>query len=123
MQFITGATTSSLFTVVMLNINPNLFSLLTTSPQLCGTLLTDLNPHASATVQASYNLVRCIMAGIGIAVQQPLSNAAGSGWCFGVFAIVMLLALPPSIWIKRCGLCWRKAKADTEKTPEKGSQV
>jgi len=92
--------------------NTNLFPPLTISSQLCGTLLTDLNPDASATVQASHNLVRCIMAGIGIAIQQPLANVAGSGWCFGVFGIVMLLALPLSILIKRCGLRWRKEKQD-----------
>ncbi|KAK4186218.1 major facilitator superfamily domain-containing protein [Podospora australis] len=89
MQFLTGATTSSIFT-------------------LCGTLLTDLNPHASATVQASYNLVRCIAAGIGIAVQQPLADTAGSGWCFGIFSIIMLLAAPLAVVTRTRGMSWRK---------------
>ncbi|KAL2024347.1 hypothetical protein VTK56DRAFT_8829 [Thermocarpiscus australiensis] len=91
MQFLTGATTASIFT-------------------LCGTLLTDLNPHASATVQASYNLVRCLGAGAGIAAQQPLADAAGPGWCFGVFALMMLLAVPLVLVLKRYGLEWRKEK-------------
>ena len=76
--------------------------------KLCGTLLTDLNPQASATVQASYNLVRCIGAGAGIAVQQPLTDAIGLGWCFGVFSAVMLLAVPLAMALKRCGLGWRR---------------
>lgn len=79
--------------------------------QLCGTLLTDLNPNASATVQASYNLVRCLGAGAAIAAQQPLADAAGSGWCFGVFAIIMLMALPLSMLIEKRGLEWRRTKA------------
>lgn len=85
--------------------------------------LTDLNPHASATAKASYNLVRCIMAGIGIAFQQPLANAAGTGWCFGVFAIMMLLALPLSVLAKTRGLSWRKERISAERTPEKPSHV
>ncbi|KAK3497326.1 uncharacterized protein B0T23DRAFT_81081 [Neurospora hispaniola] len=77
---------------------------------LCGTRLTDLNPHASATVQASYNLVRCLGAGAAIAAQQPLADAAGSGWCFGVFAIIMLMASPLAVLIEKRGLEWRRAK-------------
>ncbi|KAH6631002.1 major facilitator superfamily domain-containing protein [Chaetomium sp. MPI-SDFR-AT-0129] len=93
MQFITGATTSSIFT-------------------LCGTLLTDLNPDASATVQASYNLVRCIGAGTGIAVQEPIARALGVGWCFGMFSIVILAAIPLAVAIKRKGLGWRREQTD-----------
>ncbi|SPN99772.1 related to antibiotic resistance protein [Cephalotrichum gorgonifer] len=89
MQFISGAATSSIFT-------------------LCGTLLTDLNPHASATVQASYNLVRCIGAGAAIASQQPLADAIGLGWCFGIFAIIMLCAGPLVILLKKRGMAWRR---------------
>ncbi|OIW26367.1 MFS general substrate transporter [Coniochaeta ligniaria NRRL 30616] len=81
-----------------------------TTIKLCGTLLTDLNPHASATVQASYNLVRCLGAGVGIAVQQPLTDAAGLGWCFGVFSVVMLLATPLAMALRRCGLGWRRER-------------
>ncbi|CCC07999.1 hypothetical protein SMACR_01563 [Sordaria macrospora] len=92
LQFLTGAATSSIFT-------------------LCGTLLTDLNPNASATVQASYNLVRCLGAGAAIAAQQPLADAADSGWCFGVFAIIMMMGLPLSMLIEKQGLEWRRAKA------------
>ncbi|KAL3480159.1 major facilitator superfamily domain-containing protein [Aspergillus californicus] len=89
MQFISGASTSSIFT-------------------LCGTLLTDLNPTASATVQASYNLVRCLGTGAAIAAQQPLAEAIGIGWCFGFFAFMMLAAGPLAVLLKRCGMGWRQ---------------
>ncbi|KAI9375237.1 major facilitator superfamily domain-containing protein [Aspergillus egyptiacus] len=92
MQFITGATTSSIFTI-------------------CGTLLTDLNPEASATVQASYNLVRCIGSGAAIASQQPLADAAGVGWCFGFFAFIMLSAAPMAMISKKCGPRWRRQRS------------
>ncbi|MCV5153756.1 hypothetical protein OFC46_28100, partial [Escherichia coli] len=59
---------------------------------------------------ASYNLVRCLGAGAAIAAQQPLADAAGSGWCFGVFAIVMLMASPLAMLIEKRGLEWRRAK-------------
>ncbi|KAK1634045.1 major facilitator superfamily domain-containing protein [Colletotrichum phormii] len=88
MQFISGATTSSIFTI-------------------CGTLLTDLNPKASATVQASYNLVRCIGAGAAIAAQQPLTNATGLGWSFGMFSLIMLFAAPLAMLLEKRGLGWR----------------
>ncbi|KXH43049.1 hypothetical protein CSIM01_01803 [Colletotrichum simmondsii] len=89
MQFISGATTSSIFTI-------------------CGTLLTDLNPKASATVQASYNLVRCIGAGAAIAAQQPLTNATGLGWSFGIFSLIMLFAAPLAMLLRKKGLRWRE---------------
>ncbi len=115
MQAITGATTSSIFTV---RIEISLSVILDTDQitrQLCGTLLTDLNPHASATVQASYNLVRCLMAGAGIGIQQPLADAAGVGWCFGVFAIIMLLALPLAMLTTNRGLKWRKQQQEKKR--------
>ncbi|KXH26488.1 hypothetical protein CSAL01_05411 [Colletotrichum salicis] len=84
MQFISGATTSSIFTI-------------------CGTLLTDLNPKAAAMVQASYNLVRCIGAGATIAAQQPLTNATGLGWSFGMFSLIMLFAAPLAMLLKQRG--------------------
>ncbi|KAF6785041.1 hypothetical protein CMUS01_16583 [Colletotrichum musicola] len=74
---------------------------------ICGTLLTDLNSHASATVQASYNLVRCIGAGAAIAGQQPLTDATNSGWCFGVFALIMLFAAPLAFLLETRGHQWR----------------
>ncbi|KAK8016749.1 hypothetical protein PG993_014938 [Apiospora rasikravindrae] len=78
---------------------------------MCGTLLTDLNPTVSATVQASYNLVRCIGAGVGIAIQQPLDDAVGPGWCFGIYAIVLLLEIPFGYVLLKHGQRWRQPKS------------
>jgi hypothetical protein len=68
----------------------------------------DLNPHASATVQASYNLVRCIGTGAAIASQQPLIDAIGLAWCFGFFALIMLSAGPLAMVLQRSGPKWRR---------------
>ncbi|KAK3939309.1 major facilitator superfamily domain-containing protein [Diplogelasinospora grovesii] len=94
MQFISGAATSSIFT-------------------LCGTLLTDLNPKASATVQASYNLVRCLAASAAIACQQPLADAVGLGWCFGIFGTIMLCAGPLAMVLQKKGMGWRRQKQES----------
>ncbi|KAL9033781.1 MAG: hypothetical protein Q9214_007346, partial [Letrouitia sp. 1 TL-2023] len=51
MQSITGGTPVAIFVI-------------------CGGLLTDLNPDRSATVQASYNLIRCALGGAGVAIIQ-----------------------------------------------------
>ncbi|KEY66280.1 hypothetical protein S7711_02745 [Stachybotrys chartarum IBT 7711] len=95
MQFISGGATSSIFTI-------------------CGTLLTDMNPNASATVQASYNILRCVGAGVSIAAQQPLADAVGLGWCFGVFGIIMMMAAPLGWILKRYGMAWRNCSARPE---------
>ena len=55
------------------------------------------------------------MAGAGIGIQQPLADAADEGWCFGVFAILMLLALPLSVLTSNRGLKWRKRKQEKER--------
>ena len=73
----------------------------------CGTLITDLNPDRSATVQASYNLVRCLMNAAGVAALQPMIDNVGVGWCFTVFAAIGALCIP-SLWLLRSrGLAWR----------------
>ena len=77
---------------------------------MCGTLLTDLNPTVSATVQASYNLVRCIGAGVGIAIQQPLEDAVGPGGCFGIYAVIMLLEIPVGYVLLKHGQQWRQSR-------------
>ncbi|KAK7953652.1 Major facilitator superfamily transporter, partial [Apiospora saccharicola] len=71
MQFLTGATTASTFV-------------------LCGTLLTDLNIHRSATAQAASNLVRCLSAAGAIAAMEALVQSLGPGWCFAIYAILLM---------------------------------
>ncbi|KAI1821718.1 major facilitator superfamily domain-containing protein [Xylaria intraflava] len=88
LQFLTGATTSSIFT-------------------MCGTLLTDLNANRSATAQAAYNLIRCLGAGAGIAALEPLVYSIGSGWTFGIYAIIMIFQVPIAWLLVTRGLKWR----------------
>ena len=92
-QFFTGSTQVAIFTI-------------------CGTLLTDLNPERSATVQASYNLVRCAFSAAGIAALQAITDRVGIGWCFTVYAAMGFFCVPICIAIKHNGWKWRKTKID-----------
>lgn len=87
----------------------------------CGTLLTDLNADKSSTVQASYNLVRCLVNAAGIAALQPLIDGVGVGWCFTIFAVVGALCIPPFMLLRSKGLVWRKGsngvRAELAKDP------
>lgn len=76
---------------------------------MCGTLLTDLNPHRSSTAQASYNLVRCAMAGAGLAALQVLIDAVNVGWCFMIYAGFCLVSVPLLWMLQAFGLGWRGA--------------
>ncbi len=74
---------------------------------VCGTLLTDLNPNQSATVQAGYNLIRCALSAGGIAALQALIDAIGVGWCFTVYAIIGSLCIPIFVLLRSHGMQWR----------------
>ena len=74
---------------------------------VCGTLLTDLNPNQSATVQAGYNLVRCALSAGGIAALQALIDAIGVGWCFTVYAITGAFCIPIFALLRSRGMQWR----------------
>ena len=76
---------------------------------VCGGLLTDLNPDRSATVQASYNLVRCALGGAGVAVLQLISDTVGIGWCFTIYAVFSVLCLPLLLILRQRGHRWRKS--------------
>lgn len=58
--------------------------------------------------------MRCIGAGAAIASQQPLADGAGLGWCFGIFAIIMLAAGPLVMLLKRQGMVWRQREGSRE---------
>lgn len=74
---------------------------------VCGTLLTDLNPNQSATVQAGYNLIRCALSAGGIAALQALIDAIGVGWCFTIYAIIGALCIPIFALLRSHGMQWR----------------
>ncbi|OAL33466.1 hypothetical protein AYO20_07322 [Fonsecaea nubica] len=89
MTFLSGASQVSIFTI-------------------CGTLLTDLNPNRSVTVQASYSLIRCLLSTGGIAAVEKLIDAVGAGWCFTVFALVLgVVCVPLAVVLRKWGPRWR----------------
>jgi multidrug resistance protein len=92
LQFFSGGTQVSIFVVA-------------------GTLLTDLNPDRSATVQASYNLVRCGLGAGGVAALQTGIDAIGVGWMFTIYGVVAFCCIPLCWWLRQSGWDWRKAKA------------
>ena len=93
LQFFTGSTQVAIFTV-------------------CGTLLTDLNTGRTATVQASYNLIRCASSAAGIAALQAMINSVGLGWCFTIYAVMGLLCAPICMVLRQRGWEWRKKKSE-----------
>lgn len=100
MQFVTGSTSVATFAV-------------------CGTLLTDLNPERSATVQASYNLVRCVLSGVGVGLLQVVINGIGIGWCFTIYATFGALGVPLFLLLRIKGPKWRELQG-INKPPRKG---
>ena len=88
MQFITGSTQTAVFSVG-------------------GTLLTDPNPGRSATVQASYNLVRCALSAAGVGALQAVIDGVGVGWCFTIYAVIGAFSVPFFLVLRRYGEEWR----------------
>ncbi|GAW14605.1 hypothetical protein ANO14919_040080 [Xylariales sp. No.14919] len=77
LQFLTGMTTASTFTMT-------------------STLLTDLNADRSATAQGASSIVRGLLAAAATASVEPLAESVGLGWCFVIYAAVVLINLPLS---------------------------
>jgi len=51
------------------------------------TLLVDVFPESPSTAAAAASITRCAMAAAGVAVLQPLLDAAGRGWFFTVLGL------------------------------------
>ena len=95
MQFLTGLTFTSLFTIT-------------------NTLLGDFNPHRNATAAASGNLVRNTLAGAAVALLEILEKAVGLGWCFTLYAGALCVVMLP-IGLLRCkGKQWRRESREKE---------
>lgn len=95
MQFLTGVTTASTFTVCFRE-EPRQMSCTNVS-QMTSTLLTDINMNRSATAHAASSIVRCLFAAGAIAAMEPLADSIGLGWCFGIYAIIVMIEIP-FIW-------------------------
>ncbi|KAJ5185118.1 Major facilitator superfamily domain general substrate transporter [Penicillium cf. griseofulvum] len=74
----------------------------------CGTLLTDLNPKSPAAAQAANNIVRCSLAGAGLAFLQSCLDATGPGWTFTLFGGLCMACLGLA-WLEwEYGKRWRQ---------------
>lgn len=77
---------------------------------MCGTLLTDLNPRNPALAQASSNLVRCALSASGLAALQEMISHMGPGWTFTIFSGLCLLTAPMILAEVRWGFLWRSGR-------------
>lgn len=78
---------------------------------VCGSLLTGLNPGRSATIQGSYNLVRCAFGAAEIAALKAAIDRLGVGWCFTIQAVMGTFSLPLLLVLKCRGEQWPKKGA------------
>lgn len=83
---------------------------------MTGTLLTDLNMDRPATASAAMSIVRCLGAAAAVAAVQPLANSIGLGWCFAIYAILMLMNLPLAWVIRENGMKWREERQRRQNT-------
>ena len=75
------------------------------------TLLVDVFPESPSTAAAAASITRCTMAAAGVAILQPLLDAAGRGWYFTVLGIWSGGCGALAIWaIQTHGMQWRRAR-------------
>lgn len=85
---------------------------------MTSTLLTDLNRDRSASAQAAGSIIRCLLAGGAIGVLEPIAKAIGLGWCFALYAIMVLINIPLIWLLMHKGPEWRKRQAAGTATSE-----
>ena len=88
LQFLVGATTTSVFNVL-------------------GTLLVDLNRDRASTASAGSNLIRCVLSASGLAALQEIIDRVGIGWCFTIFATIAATTGPLLLMERQWGPVWR----------------
>ncbi|EXJ55028.1 uncharacterized protein A1O5_12767 [Cladophialophora psammophila CBS 110553] len=77
------------------------------------TLLVDVFSQSPSTAAAATSITRCAMAATGVAVLQPLLEAAGRGWYFTVLGLWSGSFGGVALWcIKNKGMDWRKRRLD-----------
>lgn len=83
------------------------------------TLLVDVYPESPSTAAAAASITRCAMAAAGVAILQPLLDAAGRGWYFTVLGIWSGGCGAVAVWfIQRKGMDWRTRRIARAKTEE-----
>jgi uncharacterized membrane protein len=74
--------------------------------------LIDINHKAPATAQASFNLIRCIMAAVATGVVEYMIDGIGFGLSFTIFgALAALSTLLYYVELKQ-GMTWRLARCE-----------
>lgn len=75
------------------------------------TLLVDIFPESPSTAAAAASITRCAMAAAGVAVLQPLLDAAGRGWYFTLLGLWSGAFGAVAIWLIRSkGMQWRTGR-------------
>jgi multidrug resistance protein len=75
------------------------------------TLLIDIFPESPSTAAAAASVVRCAMAAAGVALLQPLLDAAGRGWYFTVLGLWSGSCGAVAVWmLRRWGMRWRQRR-------------
>jgi hypothetical protein len=109
LQFIIGLSTAVVFNVnlpISILTSPYLHIPLT-QIQTIGTLLTDVHPKSPSTASAANSIVRCLLAGGGLALVQVFIDSIGVQWTFTLFGGVCLGCLG-LVWLEwRYGRFWR----------------
>lgn len=83
----------------------------TTLHQTYGALIVDIFPQRTGAAAASKNIMRCTLAGILVAILDPMVSALGYGWVFtilGLFDAVTCIAATVALnrWARR----WRRER-------------
>lgn len=81
------------------------------------TLLVDVYPDKSSKAAAATSVTRCAMAATGVAVLQPLLDAAGRGWYFTVLGVWSGgLGVVAVMLLRKEGMQWRLIRKDNAYT-------
>lgn len=54
------------------------------------------------------NVIRCMLAAVGLVVLDPMLRKLGSGWCFTMFAVLHGTTFPIFWVLERRGPVWRQ---------------
>ncbi|KAK5197112.1 hypothetical protein LTR99_000530 [Exophiala xenobiotica] len=91
----------------------------TTFYTVYSTLLVDVFPESPSTAAAATSITRCAMAATGVAILQPLLDAAGRGWYFTVLGLWSGSFGAVAVWcIKNKGMGWRMRRLNKRLTVE-----
>jgi uncharacterized protein (DUF697 family) len=82
--------------------------------QTSGTLLVDVHPKSPSTASAANSVVRCLLAGGGLALVQILIDEIGVSFTFTLFGGICMATIAVA-WLE-----WRYGKSLRDKMKERG---